>query len=263
MDEPRISCAFVASLSGMRVCGLMAIAWFALACDRDDTEPATPATNPAVLTESSGEVMLTDGGRLSYEITSERYKQWYLAQQGLDRATAQRFGQILRPDAPSQATIARAAAYLTSQPSARASIARSGLSVADFVSMTVALQQQLRDAPQMGGEYAQPYPGYIVPPPLDSSLPQQPPVAIAPMDPIAQPVPPTTPAPSYGTTRDTFVYVTPRNDSLRIQIHRDSAAARRRDSIIRALSAPPPRDSVQPPAASLDTSTIRPDSLPR
>ena len=98
----------------------------------------------SLLSESGGEVALADGNSFDFRITSEKYKQWDAAQRGISKRIAARFGAILRPNAPTERSIASAVTYLEGQPAARQAIETAGMSVREFVVMTVALEQEMR-----------------------------------------------------------------------------------------------------------------------
>jgi hypothetical protein len=245
----------------MRTRAIAALFILMVACNRDRdggnaSESAQPqALDPSQLQDAHGEVTLTDGGAMSYEITSERYKQWYAAQQSLDHATAAKFGKVLHPESPSATSIDQATIFLERNPRTKQAIEHSGMSVRDFVQMTVALQQQFRDAAHASGDaYAQDLP-YYVPPPLDTTMPP-PPVSTAPpgytpmptytpppVYPPVQPVQPVQPADTtgYGARRDPFL------DSLR-RIRQSPARPPTVTSIPapRADSVAPKRDSAPP-----------------
>src|SRR5687767_11129489 len=120
-----------------------------VACNRGESNDRAPV-DPSQFSSSSGEVALSDGGSLEFSITSEQYKQWYAAQQALDKRVASRFGALLQPASPSERSIRRAVEYLESQPSARQAIERAGMSVRGFVVTTVALEQEMRVASESG-----------------------------------------------------------------------------------------------------------------
>jgi hypothetical protein len=104
-----------------------------------------------LLSSSGGEVELADGTRLGFVITSDRYKQWDAGRRGWGRGVASHFGNLLQPKSPTRRTIDRAVAYLESQGRARQAIERAGMSVRDFVLMTVALEQEMQLASGQGG----------------------------------------------------------------------------------------------------------------
>ena len=228
----------------MRALMWMCFAASLAACDRAGGNDA----NASLLTHSGGEVALADGSSLEFAITSDKYKQWDAAQRGISKRVAARFGALLRPDNPTERSINSAVSYLAGEPSARQAIESAGLTVRDFVVMTVMLEQEMRLAsgktPERR-EVSQPYDF----PPVDTTF-------IAP-----QPVP--VPEPTiFGrdtARRDTTIRRdTARRDTV---IPRDAA---RRDTIIRRDSARPPapvtrdtvRDTTRAPA-------IPPDTLPR
>jgi hypothetical protein len=111
----------------------------------------------ALLTSDGGDIMLAGGGRLPYEITSERYRAWEQARRAL---RAQRIGLTMRVDPLriSESDIERAVTYFERNGRARRAIEGSGLSVRDYVLTTIALEQQMavatgrwaaRDRPRM------------------------------------------------------------------------------------------------------------------
>ena len=86
--------------------------------------------------------MLEGGGRLAYEITSERYRQWETARRTL---RAQRLGLTLNIDPlrVSEAEIQRAVSYFERNGRARRVIEGAGLTVRDYVLTTIAVEQQM------------------------------------------------------------------------------------------------------------------------
>lgn len=240
----------------MRVIALVWVALVATACKQDRTADSTPLPGQPGWTSSSGEVSLTDGETLSFEITSERYKAWDAARQGIDSRISARFGAILQPGSPSRRNIERAVRYLQSEPAAVASIERAGMSVRDFVVTTVALEQEMRLASARGEVPPDtvappPYPTYSVYPADTSSFATY------------QPIPVPTPTPVVRQYIDTF----PRPDTMprrdAIVITRTDTTTRQfpiADSIARAAAR---RDSLARSAASRDSIVIRRDTVRR
>ena len=210
----------------MRSIGLAILVCALAACSRDD--PELRRADGSMLSTSGGDVALSDGSQLHFVITSQRYKQWEAARAGLSRSVVARFGEILQPKSPTQRSIDRAVAYLESNPSARQAIERTGMSVRDFVLMTVALEQEMRLANGQGASAnREPIPPSY-PYPTDTGI--RPPPMPAPM-----------PAPRVDTVRrDTVIMPAPRRDTVK----RDTA---KRDTI-----AAPPRDT------SRDTTALLP-----
>ena len=210
----------------MRSVGVCLLVCALAACRRDD--PALRRADGSMFSTSGGEVELADGSHLQFVITIQRYKQWEAARSGLSRSTVAHFGEILQPKSPTERTIDRAASYLESTPSAKQAIERTGMSVRDFVLMTVALEQEMRLANGQGAT-----------PPERTQIPPSYPF---PSDTTVQPVPPApvTPPPRVDTVRrDTVVTPPPRRDAVK------------RDSIKRDTLSKPPRDT------SRDTTTSR------
>ncbi|HET9452646.1 MAG TPA: hypothetical protein VFO66_00075 [Gemmatimonadaceae bacterium] len=241
------------------------------ACSRDEGASASQV-DPSQLT-SSGEVELADGGRMAFNITSERYKQWDQARRAFPKALITRFGQVLQPRSPTEASINAAVALLERDPRARQAIEQAGLSVRGFVEITVALEQQMMLA-STRGERVDPVPapetyplsmdsGYY---PIPAPAPYPEPVPAAPLPYPYTPAPvvpaPVTPLPATpypapdSVRRDTIVRPAPPAPRPDTTSPRRDTAPVRRDSVVPPK--PPSRDTVR------DTSrVIPPDSLPR
>ncbi len=253
----------------MRIAALVFVCLFIAACKQDRTADSPPARpgDPG-WTSSTGEVSLTDGETLSFTITSERYKAWDAAKDGLDSRIASRYGAILQPGSPSRRNIEKAVEYLESEPAARAAIERAGMSVRDFVVTTVALEQEMKLASARGEIPPDTLPTSAYQPyPMDTSsfgattytpipLPEPVPVVRQYID--TSPPRDTTPPGTFVITRtDTTTRRFPIADSIaRAAAARDSLARRyaprdsilvRRDSVVKRDSVPTPkRDSVRP-----------------
>jgi hypothetical protein len=215
------------------------------------------------ISNSAGEVSLSDGGSLQYSITSDRYKQWDAARRGLDRRMASRFGALLQPASPSERSIAKAVQYLEGELRAKQAIERAGMSVRDFVVMTVALEQEMRLASSRGSPEPMPMPAPY-PPPLDStsmsaradSLPRID-TAFVPPKPLPPPrFLPTDTMPSLPPRRDTIVTprdtLAPRRDTV---VPRRDTVVPRRDTIAQPKPAPP-RDTLRDTTKIRDTLSI-------
>lgn len=265
----------------MRVIALALSCLLVAACRQDRTADESPRLRPGEpgWIESTGEVSLTDGETLSFTITSERYKAWDAARQGIDQRVASRYGALLQAASPSRRNIERAVQYLESEPAAVASIERAGMSVRDFVVTTVALEQEMRLADARGEIPPDTMPAYTPyqPYPVDTSsystyTPIPLPAAVVPPTPVVRQYLDTFPSPDTIARRVTGFTITRTDTTARRFPIADSIAraAARRDSIARAT---PPRDSVvirrdtvvkrdsvKPPVDTLrDTiSTIRP-----
>lgn len=253
------------------------------ACDRfsgggtgNDYSVRDARYDPSQLTSSGGEVSLTDGTEFDYVITSDRFRQWDAARKGFTRNVSARFGSLLNPRSPSERSISRAVTYLQQQNSARESIERAGMSVRDFVLMTVALEQQMllasqrRPADDMISDMAYP----MDTTPVDTAY--LPPATAAP---APYPYPPTYPYPSPSPApmpldsprRVDTVYLPSPRDTL--SVWRDTMRPRTdpRDTLRRVLPRPridtlrdtvrlPRRDTLRP--APLDTNGPPPPPPP-
>ena len=256
----------------MRVHRFIAIGLLAAAaaCNRD--ESGTAKVDPTQLT-SSGEVALADGGSMSFNITSERYKQWDEARRAFPKSLITRFGQVLQPRAPSERSINSAVALLEGNAQARQAIERAGLSVRGFVEITVALEQQMMLASKGEPRVETAPPPSTYPMTMDSGyyaspVPQQPypytPVPVTPPTPVTpyptrdtvRPdtlLPAPMPAPAPAPRPDTLI---PRRDTVPapVPVRRDTMPVRR-DTIV--APRPPARDTVRDTLPSIPPDTIR------
>jgi hypothetical protein len=103
---------------------------------------ASGDVDTALLHRAGGDVMLTDGGRLPYEITSERYRQWETARRAL-RAARIGLSMQIDPLRVSERDIQRAVSFFERNRRARGLIEDTGMSVRDYVLTTIALEQQM------------------------------------------------------------------------------------------------------------------------
>ena len=227
----------------------------------------------SLVSSSGGEVALADGGSLEFAITSEQYKRWDRARRGIDRRIAARFGEILQPDSPTERSISEAVAYLESEPGARNSIEKAGMSVRGFVVMTVALEQEMRlasgqpairqpepttspyDFPQFDTTLIQPTPSpYPVPVDtyrVDTARP------FDPRDTMTRVMPPPSRDTQWRQTPTIFRRDTIRRDTVRRDtVRRDTV---RRDTVRRDTVR---RDTVRPDTARHDTTKPPPAPPP-
>ena len=218
---------------------------------RDKYSVGEARYDPSQLTSSGGEVSLSDGSSFDYAITSDRYKQWDAARKGFSKPESARFGDMLQPQAPTGESIRRAIAYVEGRPGPRASIERAGMTVRDFVQMTVALEQQMRlaterrDRPDISAI------------PVDTFAIDSAPAVVGSMPGELGPSYPYTPVPVDTPTRvDTVFLPAPRDSTVRDfapreSVPRDSLRPRwepSRDSVrARRDRLRPPRDTVRPP----------------
>lgn len=109
----------------------------------------------AVLTSAGGDVLLVGGGRLPYEITSDRYRAWETARGAL-RAQKISLAMRLDPLRVTEADIQRAVDFFARNARGRRAIEGAGLSVRDYVLTTIALEQQMAVASGRWRERARP-----------------------------------------------------------------------------------------------------------
>ena len=250
----------------MRVIALAIVALLATACKEDRAADSGPLPGQPGWTSSSGEVSLTDGETLSFEITSERYKAWDAARQGIDSRISARFGAILQPGSPSRRNIERAVQYLQSEPAAVASIERAGMSVRDFVVTTVALEREMQLATARGEVppdtmIPPPYPTYSTYPADTTSFMTYQPIPLPPPVPTIRQYLDTFPRPDTLPRRDSFVITRTDTSARRFPVADSIArAAARRDSLARQMA---PRDSIVIRRDTILRDTIRRDTLVR
>jgi hypothetical protein len=220
----------------MRACPVLGALFLVAACNRGDGTPLRLADG-SLLSSSGGQVELADGSHLQFVITSERYKQWDAARSALRPNVTARFGQLLQRKSPTERSIDRATAFLETDVPSREAIQRTGMSVKDFVLMTVALEQEMRAVGDRGSPRSQPT-ATPAPLPVDSAY-------------VAPPSASLPPAPRIDTVvKPDTVFTAPR---------RDTSAPRRDTSAVKGDSVTtrkPPRDTVR------DTMTTTP-ALPR
>ena len=219
----------------MRIHTLLPLVLLAAACNRGDNAPLRTADG-SLLSSSGGDVELSDGSRLQFVITSERYKQWEAARTALRPNVVARFGALLQPKSPTEKTIERATTFLETDVTSREAIERTGMSVKDFVLMTVALEQEMRAASGAGAPAPQEMPTPI-PPPLPPQIDS-----------------------GYAAEQRSYPIPNPRGDtSLRTSVRVDTIFQRStpRDTSLRkpdtlSPAAKPPRDT------SRDTTALLP-----
>ena len=211
--------------------------------------------NASLLSHSGGEVALADGSSLEFAITSDKYKQWDAAQRGISKRVAARFGAILKPDAPTERSINSAVSYLSGEPSARQAIESAGLSVRDFVVMTVMLEQEMRLASGKTVERQEESKPYDFPP-VDTTF-----IAPQPM-PVQEPLPVDTALPMDTS----FIQPRRRLDTMPVPpptptiFRRDTI---RRDTVVRRDTTRPPPPVTRDTVRDTTPAAIPPDTLPR
>ena len=127
---------------------------FSFACG-GGSSGASNGVDTAMLRSAGGDVMLADGARLPYEITSQRYNEWETARRGL-RAAKLGLTMSIDPLRVTEADIQKAVTYFERNGRARRIIEDAGLSVRDYVLTTIALEQQMAVASGRWGDRAAP-----------------------------------------------------------------------------------------------------------
>lgn len=207
---------------------------------------------------SEGEVALAEGGTLRFSVTSDVFRKWDAAQRGIDKSVQSRFGDILKPESPSERTIDAAVTFLEGQPSARMAIEQAGMSVREFVVTTVALEQEMRASTGQGSRE----PDAI---PVDTAFPPFPPDSLAytppPVTQYVPYVPPVYPPIDTSPRRVDTVYVDSTTRSRTPYSPWDSIARRRDSSIQRDTAITRVRDSIV--GSIMRRDSIRKDSIRR
>jgi hypothetical protein len=95
--------------------------------------------------------LATDAGAptpaLDYEVTSDRYRRWLVAQRALDTLDGVALPSPMRLRGAGDEEMERVEAALEAEPRARAAIEGSGLSVEDYVRTSIALEQAMAGLP--------------------------------------------------------------------------------------------------------------------
>lgn len=125
----------------MRTRYLVPLIFVTLAACRGSSEDYADV-DTALLRSSGGDVMLADGGRLAYEITSDRHRQWETARRAL-RAQKISLTMRLDPLRVTESDIQHAVDFFERNGKARRAIEATGMSVRDYVLTTLALEQQM------------------------------------------------------------------------------------------------------------------------
>jgi hypothetical protein len=126
-----------------------------LGCGRTRGGAAGGAVDTAALSRPGGDVLLDEGGRIPYEITSDRYREWEAARRAL-RAAKISLTMRLDPLHVAQSDIDRAVNFFEGNGRARRAIEGAGISVRDYVLTTIALEQQMAVANGKWGAREQP-----------------------------------------------------------------------------------------------------------
>jgi hypothetical protein len=120
-----------------------------LGCGRSGSSSGDVDT--AMLRTAGGDVMLADGARLPYEITSQRYAEWERARRGL-RGAKLGLTMSIDPLRVTERDIQKAVDYFERNGRARRIIEDAGLSVRDYVLTTIVLEQQMAVASGRWGD---------------------------------------------------------------------------------------------------------------
>ena len=125
-------------------------------CDRDRGEPGWFSRGDArTVSVSAGDAELDQSGRLDFEVTSDVYRRWTLAQRALGKSEVARYVASLGRRALTQDDLDRAVARVQGDAKARAAIEGAGMTPLEYVYATVAIEQAMavatgRLAPRKG-----------------------------------------------------------------------------------------------------------------
>ena len=213
---------------GARVAGLalLTMSLVAAGCDRD-TESSSwfSAGDARTVSVSAGDAELDASGRLNFEVTSDVYRRWMLAQRALGKSDLSRSVAQLGRRALTQRELDQAVARVQGDARARAAVEGAGMTPLEYVYATVAIEQAMavasgRLAPRKGDAGVPPQNVEIVGQHQDEImaggvigdtsvivLPEAPPATIetlppaAPKEPLPPALPPAEPLPPVDTGR--------------------------------------------------------------
>lgn len=214
---------------GARVAGLALLTMSLLAaagCDRDtDSSSWFSRGDGRTVSVSAGDAELDASGRLNFEVTSDVYRRWMIAQRALGKSDLSRFVAQLGRRALTQRELDRAVERVQGDARARAAIEGAGMTPLEYVYATVAIEQAMavasgRLAPRKGDAGVPPQNVEIVGQHQDEIiaggvigdtsvivLPEAPPAAIEtlppapPPEPLQPALPPAEPLPPVDTGR--------------------------------------------------------------
>ena len=208
---------------------LLVLVVLATGCDRGGEDAQWfGGSDAGGVSSTAADARLDEGGRLNFEVTSDLYRRWSVAQQAIATTPTGRAVLQLGRRALTQRELADAVTRVEGDASARAAVESAGLTPLEYVYATVALEQAMavargRLAPRRsgvpsrnvelarereselvtGGITGEPVDTMFLPPavPPSEPLPRDTPVPPAPRD-TARPAP-TDPAPAPTPTPPT------------------------------------------------------------
>ena len=142
-----------------RVAGLALLTMSLVAvagCDHDTESSSWFSRGDArTVSVSAGDAELDASGRLNFEVTSDVYRRWMIAQQALGKSDLSRSVAQLGRRALTQRELDRAVARVQGDANARAAIEGAGMTPLEYVYATVAIEQAMavasgRLAPRKG-----------------------------------------------------------------------------------------------------------------
>lgn len=130
-----------------RVAGLALLAVVLTAtasCDRDrESSGWFPGGDARTVSVSAGDAELDASGRLNFEVTSDVYRRWTVAQRALGKSDLVRYVARLGRRALTQRELDRAVARVQGDARARAAIEGAGMTPLEYVYATVAIEQAM------------------------------------------------------------------------------------------------------------------------
>ena len=212
-----------------RVAGLALLAAMLAAtasCDRDrESSGWFSEGDDRTVSVSAGDAELDASGRLNFEVTSDVYRRWTIAQRALGKSDLVRYVARLGRRALTQRELDRAVARVQGDARARAAIEGAGMTPLEYVYATVAIEQAMAVAsgrlgprqtdggipPQnveiVGQHQDEIIAGGVIGDTSEILLPEAPPAATEtlppapPQEPLPPALPPTEPLPPVDTGR--------------------------------------------------------------
>jgi hypothetical protein len=135
---------------------LSTVLLIAAGCDRDrESSGWFPGDDARTVSVSAGDAELDASGRLNFEVTSDVYRRWTIAQRALGKSDLVRYVAQLGRRALTQRELDRAVARVQGDATARAAIEGAGMTPLEYVYATVAIEQAMavasgRLAPRKG-----------------------------------------------------------------------------------------------------------------
>jgi hypothetical protein len=233
----------------LRAAILLVAALAAAACNQGSEHSAAGEVEGGAATGGgvgSEDAVLEPSGRLRYEVRSERYRLWDIAQRSLAGMRDARLSSVIDTRRPTTKSIDRAVAYLQRNERARSAIEQTGLSVREYVLLSIAIDQQT------SGVFGRPRATTAPTPPSAVAPPPTPGAAGDSMTPRQHPEP--TPPDSAELPGSTTPPARPGSGKRRTRPDTMRSTPARPDSQPATRETPPPAPPTPPPSSDAATS---------